>query len=450
MSKRRDDFSETTKRRLAERVAYRCSSPSCGKQTTGPHSNPEKSIRIGKAAHIFAAAPGGPRYSSVQLSEERCSIQNGIWLCSNCADLIDKDADAFSVDLLRDWKANAEAAALKELEFSYTTPVPSEVRVRISKLLYEAFDLLAGNEGAKRITGIRLSARELERVRRIIEECSIEAPSLEKVKWLEACYFMAIGEIGKAYDLAATCPDREEPERLLVQSHCLHRLGRAKEAIPLLLQVMGTKDLEATACYNLGLAYDDCGEVSEAKAYYDRSLVADPAYAYPHSRLAKIAYDSGDLDSAVRHSRAACNLEPKDSLLWFRLVLVLLEQHQVNEAISVLEAALERFPADADLNGLKGRALGQIGLLDEAESALRYSITLDARNATGWYNLGFCLMLKGRFDEGRIAMLRALEYGYPDEDLLGQLREMEAQYSNHDGAGGDDPDDDAFGSPACH
>jgi tetratricopeptide (TPR) repeat protein len=450
MNKCRDDFSETTKRRLAERVAYRCSSPTCGKQTTGPHSNPEKSIRIGKAAHILAAAPGGPRYSSLQLSEERCSIQNGIWLCSNCADLIDKDASAFSAELLRDWKANAEAAALKELEFSWSSPVPPEVRVRLSKLLYEAFDLLAGNEGAKRITGIRLSARELERVRRIIEECSIEAPSLEKVKWLKACYLMAIGETEQAYDLAVTCPQGNEPERLLVQSHCLHRLGRAKEAIPLLLQVLDIKDLEATACYNLGLAYDDCGEVSEARAYYERSLAADPAYAYPHSRLAKMEYDSGNLDAAAHHSQAACNLEPKDSLLWFRLVLVLLEQHQVNDAINVLEAALERFPADADLNGLMGRALGQIGLLDEAESILRYSVTLDSRNATGWYNLGFCLMLKGRLDESRKAMLTALEYGYPDEGLLGRLREMEALYSNHECAGGDDPDGDAVGSPECH
>jgi tetratricopeptide (TPR) repeat protein len=413
MKKHRDEFSETTKRRLAERVAYRCSNPTCGKQTTGPHSHHEKSIRIGRAAHICAAAPGGPRYSLDQSSAERCGIQNAIWLCSNCADLIDKDVSAFSVEVLKNWKVTAEAAALKELESSSSSFVPIEVRIRVSQLLYEAFDLLAGTEGAKRITGIRPHSRKLEKVRRIIEQCENDAPSLEKIRWLKACYLIAVDEVEQAYALSVTCPNSDEPERLLIQSQCLHKLGRAREAIPLLLQVAEMKDLEATACYNLGLAYDDCDEHSVAKTQYERALSVDPAYAYPHSRLAKLAYDSGDLDTASRHSQAACDLEPSDPVLWFRLALVLLDQQLANDALDVLQAALKRFPTDSDLNGMMGRALGQLGHTDEAENALRYSITLDSRNATSWYNLGFCLMLQRRFDESGEAMQRALENGYP-------------------------------------
>jgi hypothetical protein len=44
---------------------------------------------------------------------ERASPKNGIWLCENCATVIDKAADAFSVDTLRSWKSYAETQAVK-------------------------------------------------------------------------------------------------------------------------------------------------------------------------------------------------------------------------------------------------------------------------------------------------------------------------------------------------
>ena len=57
----------------------------------GPHSNPQKRVSIGEAAHITAAAEGGPRYNPDLTPEERSSIENGIWLCKSCARMIDSD-----------------------------------------------------------------------------------------------------------------------------------------------------------------------------------------------------------------------------------------------------------------------------------------------------------------------------------------------------------------------
>lgn len=428
--KARDDFTETTKRRLAERVAFRCSNPACGKATTGPHSNSEKSIRIGRAAHICAAASGGPRYSQGQSPTERASIQNAIWLCANCADLIDKDEHSFPEALLLEWKAQAEAFALKEIESSSGASVPAAVRLSVAKQLYTAFDLLAGVEGAKRITGLRPSSSDLEKVRRIVEDCESAAPRLEKVKWLKACYLLATGDVMQAFELSCSYQNPDEPERLLIQAQCLHKMGRAKEAIPLLNQLAGIEDLAATVFYNLGLAQDDCGQLSEAKASYEKALIKDPTYAYPHSRLGKLAYDSGNLEAAARHLRAACELEPKDEVLWLRWALVLLDLGEVGEAFKVLNSALERFPASSDLHGMMGRALGQAQMLDESEAAIRYSITLNAENATSWYSLAFCLMLKQRFTECRTALQKAIDHGYPDTKALERVDAMLAHYSS--------------------
>ena len=112
----RDEFSKEVLDVLAKRVGHRCSNPGCDKQTTGPRTEPDKSVSIGVGAHIAAASPGGPRYDESQSSRERGSAENGIWLCQNCAKLIDNDACRYSVKLLQEWKQRAEQLALSRVE----------------------------------------------------------------------------------------------------------------------------------------------------------------------------------------------------------------------------------------------------------------------------------------------------------------------------------------------
>jgi hypothetical protein len=109
MSRSRDDFSALTKRTLSWRVAFKCSNPKCRKLTISPSGEAnDKTTSDGVASHITAASAGGPRYDISLSAEERQSITNGIWLCSNCSILIDKEPSEFSVSLLNDWKLGAE------------------------------------------------------------------------------------------------------------------------------------------------------------------------------------------------------------------------------------------------------------------------------------------------------------------------------------------------------
>ncbi|MCD8486687.1 MAG: hypothetical protein LRZ84_08055 [Desertifilum sp.] len=114
----RDDFDEKTKQVLARRVGYRCSNPNCRKLTSGPQTDPAKAISIGVAAHITAAASGGPRFDRNLSSTERKSPENGIWLCQNCGKIIDSDDKRFSIALLKEWKKLSEQAALLDVENS--------------------------------------------------------------------------------------------------------------------------------------------------------------------------------------------------------------------------------------------------------------------------------------------------------------------------------------------
>jgi len=107
----RDDFSTNIKRALADRVGNRCSRPECGAATSGPQDDPVRAVNVGVAAHITAAATSGPRYDVSLSQKARKSAENGIWLCQNCAKLVDNDPDRFSANILQGWKHRREGEA---------------------------------------------------------------------------------------------------------------------------------------------------------------------------------------------------------------------------------------------------------------------------------------------------------------------------------------------------
>ncbi|MCB9262869.1 MAG: hypothetical protein H6607_10890 [Flavobacteriales bacterium] len=110
MDNTRDDFDSKTIESLKKRAAYICSNPNCRAMTISPsEADDTKTIYIGKAAHITAASKGGPRYDDSLKPEERSAITNAIFLCSSCADMIDKNNGLdFPTTLIKDWKTKHE------------------------------------------------------------------------------------------------------------------------------------------------------------------------------------------------------------------------------------------------------------------------------------------------------------------------------------------------------
>jgi hypothetical protein len=106
--KTRDEFSEPVKRILALRAAHRCSNPLCRRLTIKP-TDTGGAVSSGIAAHVSGAARGGPRFNANQTPEERAGAANGIWLCHNCSDVIDKDEGKYPPELLFEWRRQHEA-----------------------------------------------------------------------------------------------------------------------------------------------------------------------------------------------------------------------------------------------------------------------------------------------------------------------------------------------------
>lgn len=131
---KRDNFSRPVVRALRERVNNICSNPDCRKQTIEPQKTTlDKTNLTGTAAHICAASVGGPRYDESMSEAERKSIDNGIWLCNHCARKIDIEPEAYSVDLLKEWKKKAELKVLvnSNKKFYTETEFEKEAQSRV-------------------------------------------------------------------------------------------------------------------------------------------------------------------------------------------------------------------------------------------------------------------------------------------------------------------------------
>jgi hypothetical protein len=110
---------------LAKRAGFICSNPGCKVVTIGPSLAAEGvTVYIGKAAHITAAAAGGPRYDPTMSSGDRKSIGNAIFLCSACADIIDRNGGAdHSVAFLRRWKTDHDEWVAAHLNKRYAPEI---------------------------------------------------------------------------------------------------------------------------------------------------------------------------------------------------------------------------------------------------------------------------------------------------------------------------------------
>lgn len=152
----RENFTPATRRLIAERAGHQCSFPTCNRRTIGPGASSKEVSGSGKAAHIYSASPKGPRGQWGLSADELIQPENGIWLCSDHATLIDNNrGENFSPQTLLSYKDLQEARVALEVQGLYS-PISwlHELKILKSPLFAEnqtirfaKLNLLYGNNG---------------------------------------------------------------------------------------------------------------------------------------------------------------------------------------------------------------------------------------------------------------------------------------------------------------
>jgi len=145
------------------------------------------------------------------------------------------------------------------------------------------------------------------------------------------------------------------------------------------------------------------------KTLWTATLARNPAAAIAHNNLGTLLLEEGQVDEAITHFKKALALQPNAADVHSNLGAALLGQRRLDEAILHFRQALEIQPDSAQAHNNLGNALSQQGHLDEAIAHFQKAAQLQPALASAQYNLGGVLLQAGRVDEAIAHLRRALE-----------------------------------------
>ena len=191
--------------------------------------------------------------------------------------------------------------------------------------------------------------------------------------------------------------------------------------------------------YNsLGFYYVEHGQPELAGHCFESALAINRANPFCWSGLARVSFDQGRYDDAIKQCRSALERDPRLADAHATLARALLKQGQTDPAIAEYEATLELRPDSAPAHYNLGNVLAARGQIAEARRHYQEAVRLDPRSADGHNNLAYMLSREGKpteaIPEFRAAM--ALEpslwqghFGLAEAlYLTGQTREAIAEY----------------------
>jgi Tfp pilus assembly protein PilF len=176
-------------------------------------------------------------------------------------------------------------------------------------------------------------------------------------------------------------------------------------------EVSQTDRFRAQAAYERGLGHMRERQPSAALGALKEAVGVDPWVAVYRDALGLVYLELGQPDLAIEQLRKAVVLDPKLADAHFHLGTAYAESSRWEEAVLSYRNALAMptlgIPDLVHQN--MGLALYHLKRYPEAESSLRFALSLDPKLQAGYYNLGLVLMAENRPQEARAAFRQARE-----------------------------------------
>jgi tetratricopeptide (TPR) repeat protein len=155
--------------------------------------------------------------------------------------------------------------------------------------------------------------------------------------------------------------------------------------------------LKARPQNNLGVAYDDAGQSSEAIEAYLRAIENDPGYIESYNNLCSTYQKLGEVDRAIKYCQAATSMGAGYAKAHFNLGNAYRAKGLTDKAIEQYEAAAGLGLPEAHTN--LGIIYKNRGLLDKAIEHHRQAIRLRPEKALAYMNLANTYSAKGAYDD---------------------------------------------------
>ncbi len=156
----------------------------------------------------------------------------------------------------------------------------------------------------------------------------------------------------------------------------LMKTHQSRQSFKQNLQAATLNPADASAHYNLGLLYQQRGELDAAIGSFSRAIEIDPNETDAHYQLGRIARWQNRFDEAVRHFEQVVRQDSGYSQheIWREIALVYYSAKQYPDALDMFDKFLEKRPSDAQGRYWRGMTLYCLGRTGEASEEMQSCI----------------------------------------------------------------------------
>jgi len=247
----------------------------------------------------------------------------------------------------------------------------------------------------------------------ILDTALEEDPDNPFLKGLAAYGYSMLGHTDQAMKLATSVIDNIDDDTaahnealgiakawaLLTMGECERISGNTTDAIAYFEQAISVGSSLSTPYAALGDIYLSLGNVEEAEVWYDISLDIDPKYNRAIAGKIRSLWHQGKYNDAIVLLDGALQENPKNPFLLKELGIVLFEAQQYENAEQTFRQGLESMPGDPLLWVELGNALDMQNKFDEAEEAYQKAIVLGPNQSLLHYNYAICLFRQGKLEQ---------------------------------------------------
>jgi tetratricopeptide (TPR) repeat protein len=216
--------------------------------------------------------------------------------------------------------------------------------------------------------------------------------------------------------LAAT--DQGQPVAQLLKAQALVLVGNCKSALPVLSALAEKTDQDPHFSFSIGLAYAQCQQFDRAEKSFSEALRAEPSNFDVLYNLGVAARRAGHLERAQQVFEAALRSKPEDVEALHAYGDLLIAIKDFLTASAVLDRTARLAPDRADVLLLLAHATEELGYYEDTASTLEKYLKLRPADDAARRELGFSLILEGKFEEG-LPKLREFVLRHP-QDARGQ------------------------------
>ena len=225
----------------------------------------------------------------------------------------------------------------------------------------------------------------------------------------------------------------DDPQSLLQQAVALHQAGRLVEARAVYQRILMAQPRHADALHLLGVIAFQTGEHAQAVSLINRAIAINPDNPAQYQNVALAYRDLKQPQEALAHYARAIALNPAYADAYSNRGALLQEMGQWEAALADYDAALQHNPRLAEGWSNRGAVLRYLKLLEEAVASCDQALALAPDFAAAHNNRGAALHELKQNEEALAAYGRAIarQPNYADAynnrgALLRDMRQLDA------------------------